>query len=220
MHITASAHGLTLHDAGKLSGVVLVAFACLFLSAQARSAEFILGLTLKQSEVSVTEEDETRDLAVLDSSVEVWPAVSLRTKERYFRGGESNWGWFIETGIGYYDVDDGPDSQLDGYYAHVVPTIFYRWNSVLSTKLKYKLGLGAGPGWMTADGDVILTREEGQPVVDFDSSGVGLAAGIFYEMSYDQWLFQLKAYGPDHSIGDYDLYLIEYRFLIGRSFSF
>ena len=80
--------------------------------------------------------------------------------------------------FGYYDVDDGPDSQLDGYYAHIVPTIFYRWNSAISTKLKYKLGLGAGPGWMTADGDVILTREEGQPMVEFDSSGVGLAAGV------------------------------------------
>lgn len=208
----------------------LLSFAllCLCYSQPVLALDFILGLSVQQSEITVYEEDETRELAVLESSIELYPAFALRTKERYFRGGESNWGWFVETGIGYYDVDEqqvGGSTKdlgtgLDGFYAHVVPTLFYRWDSRVVDDLDYKLGFGLGPGWLSADGDVILTRVEGDPRIEIDSSESGFAWGIFYEMSLNNWVAQLKAYGPEHSVSGYDLQLLEYRLVFGRSFTF
>jgi hypothetical protein len=174
--------------------------ACLLAAAwPVAGAELILGIALRDSDISVQDADSGRELARVSDKQRVVPQFVLKTRDRHF--GESSFGWFVDFGEGYVrgdrqrDVDLG--TTLSAVYWQLTPTVFYDFNRGAPVDAShFRAGFGLGLGYMDISGDVILTNEPGQPRRTYKEEKYTYSLGIFLEYSKSDWLFQIKHYGP------------------------
>lgn len=175
----------------------------LVLALPVAGAELILGIALRDSDISVQDADSGRELARVSDKQRVVPQFVVKTRDRHF--GDSSFGWFVDFGEGYVrgdrqrvngqDVDLG--TTLSAVYWQLTPTIFYDLNRGAPVEAShFRAGFGLGLGYMDVSGDVILTNEPGQPRRTYSEEKYTYSLGIFFEYSKNDWLFQIKHYGP------------------------
>jgi len=194
---------------------------------QSFAAEIFLGITAQQSTVFVSDSDTLADLAEMENKLYFLPSLSARSENNYINP-DSDWGYFLESNIGYYHVNRQVvndktiklGTKLSGLYWDLTPTIFYNFGSKTGEGWGFKTGLGIGAGYLSVSGNVVLTELTGQPVASYDDHGYGFTVGLFFEAIKDDLFFQIKAYGPDIKLGNEELQLANIKLTFGKTFTF
>jgi len=205
----------------------LLLLSLMFVAMPAFSSEVFLGITAQQSTLFISDDNTQDDLAEMEDKLSIIPALSARSENKYFSD-ESDWGYFLEFNIGYYNVNRqvvngnavNLKTRLSGLSFDLTPTIYYNFGSKKREEWAFKAGLGIGAGYLSVSGNVILTGQVGQPLLDYNDHAYGFTVGVFFEAVKNHLFFQIKGYGPDAVIGGNDIQLANIKMTIGKTFIF
>ncbi len=172
---------------------------------QAQALTFDLGVSFSQPVLDLRDENEN----ILGENAEetaIWPSISLQSKERYF--GESNWGYSLSAMAWYFSmshqkvgdkiVDFG--TSMEGYYAYLTPTFYYRFGDkyIMESKDKWNwtVGVGIGVGFLVANGTTYTNRTSSPTTESVSVNDSALSSGLFIEAVKNRWFFRFSSYGP------------------------
>jgi hypothetical protein len=190
---------------------------------KAEAAKLYISLEVGQQSIEASKTDSQDTAATLEGDLSVMPSLALSSEVRHF--GESSWGYLLELGLGFFDIDDQEldgkqvnlGTGLRGQYLLLTPTLVYVIESkALAENL---IGLGVGAGVLNVEGDMVMTELPGQPREDFSGSGIGYSVGIFWRLTTEgDWTFEVKNYAPVVVIDGYELMLHNVILKVGHSF--
>ncbi len=188
------------------------------------AAEYFIGVSAKWGRLKGEEEATGFDVAEMTSDTDLGLVLSVKSKDSYFKN--SSFGYFIELGMSSYKIDKdvspgpaGDNTGLEGQYLYLTPTAFYDFFKNNPDDWSFKIGVGFGMGYISADGIVKL---EG-PVVSLkpiDGKGFDTSIGILVEYTYKNWVFQAKEYAPSATINGVDFKIELPTFIVGYRFEF
>lgn len=184
------------------------------------AAEFYVGVSTNWALLKGEESSSGGDISELETDKKPTPVFAVKTLESYLE--DSNFGFFIEFGLDSYKVNQsvtlGTEVEgLKGEYWYATPTLFYDFTKSRQQDLKFKAGLGAGLGYLTAKG--VLHIED--PVFSdsaINGNDLNFSLGLFIELEYKRWVVQFKEYTPTAKINGIDLKLELPALLIGYRF--
>lgn len=214
-----------MHDKKLLAALIL--FSGFFaVDKQSFAAEIFLGITAQQSTLFISDADTLADLAEMENKLYFLPTLSARSENNYINP-DSDWGYFLESNIGYYRVNRQVvnnktiklGTKLSGLYWDLTPTIFYNFGSKAGENWGFKAGLGIGAGYLSVSGKVVFTELAGQPMASYHDHDYGFTVGLFFEAIKDDLFFQIKGYGPDIKSGNEELQLANIKLTFGKTFS-
>ncbi len=193
----------------------------------ASAGEIFLGISAQQSTLYISDKDTLTEFAIMESSLHFLPTLIARSKNNYFTD-NTYWGFFLEFNIGYYDLDRqitnknivNLNTNISGFFWDLTPTLFYNFGSKEKEKWAFKTGIGIGIGYLSVEGTVVLTEKTGQPLVTYDDDGYGYTVGAFIEITKNDWVYQVKMFGPSLIVGDTDFQLGNINITLMRAFNF
>ena len=168
-----------------------------------RNSIIKVGLGFRSDELKVIDEVSNGE-GTLVSDHGIQPAIALGFENSYF--GESRWGYSALLGYTRFEMDEQKigdanvnlGTSADGELLFLAPSIFYTFGAKHYDGAYLKLGLALGIGYLSTEGDVLLTSLSGDPSYDFDISSdpLSASAGFFIEGGYHDWFIRLQAAGP------------------------
>jgi len=147
--------------------------------------------------------------------------VYLATRFKQNDGLWDNWGYFLEAGLGSYNINTQAvdeefvnlGTKINGKYAYLTWILYYKHRFKGDAYFAY--GLGAGIGYLSADGNVKLTEVSGEPTVNIDLSDVSASGGLYMEYFRSKWFVRLAAYGPSFTEEPYEFGVSEAKVIYG-----
>jgi hypothetical protein len=206
----------------------LLAVFGLLMPATAHALTLNLAASISQPSLTVKSRANNAVLGTLTSKAELWPSVSLKTREHYF--GNSKFGSTTEMMFWYLHLDHqqvggqqiNMGTSADGYYAYLTPTLYYRFGdrySMESPNWMASIGIGVGVGYLNVKGSIITTGVQPQTRQSININGIGLSTGLFFEIMKKRWFFRFTSFGPSLNTGSHNLQLHDTAIQIGRSFA-
>jgi hypothetical protein len=193
-------------------GAILVS-AVLLVPSPVQAITIDLGASFSQPVVETRPIDSNTKLAESASPSSIWPSISFQSKERYF--GDSNWGYSLSAMAWYYSVDQQKDgggdfvdynTAIEGYYAYLTPTIYYRFGDkhVMQSKDKWNwsVGIGLGIGYLVAHGNVYTNYSSTKTTEQIDINNGAVSSGLFIEAVKNRWFVRFSSYGPESDNSD------------------
>lgn len=137
---------------------------------------------------------------------------------------DSDWGYFMEMGFGSYNINTQAidedilslGTHINGKYAYLAWVLYYKHRFQGDAYLAY--GIGAGVGYLHAEGNVKLTEDTGEPTINVNVSNVSGSAGLYAEYFRKKWFVRLAAYGPNFTDEPYKYAISEAKVILGRRF--
>lgn len=198
----------------------------LLLAPGADAAELLVGLASKGSSIDIKDDATGNLVAEASDRYRPTPVFAIKTRDRYWDE-QSGWGLFVEFSEGYIKADHQVvagqrvdlGTALSAIYWHLTPTVFYNFTRDDPVEeWGFRAGMGIGVGYMDISGDAVLTEVVGTPRVEFDDEAYTYSFGVFIELSKDNWVFQLKNYGPVMDTNGYELQTNNVSVIFGRRF--
>ena len=136
----------------------------------------------------------------------MYPTYFFRAGSPYVLSENKKWGFYFEAGfsnfsmskqnVGNDEIDLG--TSVDGNYWYITPIGFYLFGPVPKNKdeLSVITGIGLGPGYVSARGNMILTEDGSNELLKVDTQGVDLAVSILIEARYGKWVSRIYGGGP------------------------
>lgn len=219
----------------KKGGVPGVAYQSLILAlalvfsvaghAEPEGNSFLLSLSMRQLSLDVYDKGATEPAGTLTNDLLVLPDIGVETAARY--PGDGGWGYRFVASAGYFDMDTQEVGSSDrdlgtdarGYYLYAMPVGFYDFARASGGRA-LRAGLGLGAGYLHSDGDILLTGKPGQPRQSVRLADLAPAYGLFLEYDAAQWSYQLSAYSPEVTEGNFEYNLFDIGIRIRRRFCF
>ncbi|BCE01943.1 hypothetical protein [Marinicellulosiphila megalodicopiae] len=160
--------------------------------------------------LSVIEKNsKNAELAKMSKGLTIVPSVVISSNAKYIWE-DDNWGYHVQVKGGWYTMDkqtideqsEDLGTQIKGISIYAVPVGYYHFNKKVVDNWTYKLGLGAGLGWVSLDGDTKITKTNHTltgEMVSIDNTGFGTAMGIYFEANYKNHSVVLQNYAPQIS---------------------
>lgn len=138
---------------------------------------------------------------------------------------DTNWGYLMEFGFGSFNIHTQSvdkevvslDTDVNGKYLYLTWVLYHKHR--LKSDAYFSYGLGLGVGYLDADGDVKLTEEAGEPVVDVNVSDFSGSTGFYIEYQREKWFMRLVSYGPRFTEEPYEFGVAESKLIVGRRFT-
>lgn len=171
-----------------------------------------LGASISQPVVETRQIDSNTKLAESATPSSIWPSISFQSKERYF--GNSNWGYSLSGMAWYYSVDKQKEgdkfvdynTSVEGYYAYLTPTIYYRFGDryIMESKDKWNwsVGIGLGIGYLVANGNVYTNYSSTKTTEKINVNNGAVSSGLFIEAVKNRWFVRFSSYGPESDNSD------------------
>lgn len=137
--------------------------------------------------------------------------LSLNSPYEYY--GTSSSGYYIAYNIKTFDFNkqdttiSGSDiteadlgTSVSGYNIYAYASMFFNFGDkfiITDNDSALKLGLGAGLGFLKADGTMILTERPGSPLINIDINDFGLSFGFFVDYRYGPWILRVETIGTE-----------------------
>lgn len=177
-------------------------------------ASITVGIGGRQTSVTVTRVD-TQDNGKLVESDDAW-FLSYNTRASYFQESSLGYSWMFnlssfsahhqETATNPKVIED-LGTRVDGYFAYVVPTIFYNiGDKHRGTWLR--IGVGLGLGLSEFSGDIILTNSttpNDRVQISNGPSNLFFAGGLSIEGQIDYFTFRVSVAGPGVNYDGYKI---------------
>ena len=189
------------------------------------AAELFLGISVNQAHL---EDDEGSSINPQESDKDFNLSFAARSFDSFW--GNSKYGYYIEFGIDTFTVEDHTvwglegqpkeyiDTSTSGEYFYLVPIAFYEFNKSSSPNWSFKIGVGAGIGYLTIDGTVIANRPTGTAVEHINGSDFSFTTGLVIKYEYKNFVFQAKEFIPKGTIDGLNLELQLPSIAIGYKF--
>ena len=194
----------------KLCFIVLLLF-----SSDAFAYEIYLGVDVGLKTLTVRDsKNDNTNLGTMKSKFTVSPSVGYQTSEYYFSD-TSKWGYYFEVNGATYTTDkqqvidpDGVhildlDTEIKGFSLYALPVIYYHFNRFSDNrKISYKLGAGAGIGYLDLNGTIKVTNlshPEFDEYKTVNSANYGYTMGFYFEIAYKNFSYSVQGYGPSTS---------------------
>lgn len=154
----------------------------------------------------------------------------LRAGTPYVLSENKKWGYYFETGfsnfsmkkqnVGYDERDLG--TSVDGNYWYVAPVGFYLFGPVPKNKneLSVIAGVGVGVGYLSAKGDMLLTEDGSNELLQVDVKGTDLAVSVLLEARYGAWMTRIYGGGPSLDKGESSYSIFAFSWDFGYVFTF
>jgi hypothetical protein len=181
--------------------------ATLLFQTPAQAITIDLGGSFSQPVVETRLVDSNTKLAESASNSSLWPSISLQSRERFI--GDSNWGYSISAMAWYFSVDKQKEgdklvdynTSVEGYYAYLTPTLYYRFGDryVMESKDKWNwsVGIGLGIGYLVANGNVYTNYSSSKTTEKISVNNGAASSGIFIEAVRNRWFVRFSSYGPE-----------------------
>lgn len=189
----------------------------------ANSAELFLGISVNQAHL---EDDEGSSINPQESDKDFNLSFAARSFDSFW--GKSKAGYYFEFGIDTYTVEDHEVwglvekediyTSTSGEYFYLVPIAFYEFNKSGSPNWSFKVGVGAGIGYLTIDGTVIANRPTGTAVEHINGSDFSFTTGLVIKYEYKNFVIQAKEFIPKGTINGLNLELQLPSIAIGYKF--
>jgi len=146
--------------------------------------------------------DDMKPAGTMTSDVSLFPV--FRVQLPYQMTGKSQWGWYTELEAKPFQLSKqlvadqivALDTEVSGWYWHITPIGFYRWQLSKNTEVFHILqGIGLGLGYQDVSGTMMLTEDLSNEVVHIDSRGLDLSVSVITEFQYQFWLVRIYAGG-------------------------
>lgn len=186
--------------------------ATLLFQSPAQAITIDLGASYSQPVVETRPIGSNTKLAESASDSSLWPTISLQSRERFF--GDSNWGYSISAMAWYFSVDKQKqgdkfvdyNTSIEGYYAYLTPTIYYRFGDryVMESKDKWNwsVGIGIGIGYLVANGNVYTNYSATKTTEKISVNNGAASSGFFIEAVKNRWFVRFSSYGPESDNSD------------------
>lgn len=186
--------------------------ATLLFQTPAQAITIDLGASISQPVVETRQIDSNTKLAESATPSSIWPSISFQSKERYF--GNSNWGYSLSGMAWYFSVDKQKEgdkfvdynTSVEGYYAYLTPTIYYRFGDryVMESKDKWNwsVGIGLGIGYLVANGNVYTNYSATKTTEKISVNNGAVSSGLFIEAVKNRWFVRFSSYGPESDNND------------------
>lgn len=166
-------------------------------------ASITVGIGSRQTGVTVTRLN-TEDTGKLVEQEGTW-FLSYNTRASYFRESDFGYRWMFNlSSFEAYHQETAPEviedlgTHVDGYFAYVVPTIFYNFGDKYRGNW-FRFGIGLGLGMTEFHGDIILTdstRPNDRVTISNGPSNLFFAGGLFIEAQLSAFTFRIATAGP------------------------
>jgi len=139
--------------------------------------------------------------------------ISLTLNSPYNYFGTSSAGYYINYNLKTFDfnkqdttitgssiTETNLGTSVSGYNVYTYASIFFNFGDKFlktDTYRAFKIGIGAGLGYLKASGDMILTDRAGSPLINIDISSFGLVAGIYADYRFGPWVIRIEAFGTE-----------------------
>ena len=187
------------------------------------------GISLNSVDFDVYDKGSSSPNGTLSEDFSFSPLITVGSPYRYFGG--SNWGGLMEYSFSGFQLNrqilgDDPDNLVDlgtsvkGYYAFITPTVFYSFfGQEAHNEKNHALiaGLGAGLGYLKADGDIIFT-ESTRERVDIDISDASLAVSVFVDYRMGNIMTRVSGGLVTVSHGEFDYDAFGFKWELGYVF--
>lgn len=167
-------------------------------------SNLLLGFSAKSLDYDYYRPADAIDPAgTMTSDFSLFPLFRIQLP--YQMKGKRQWGWYTEFEAKPFElseqlVDDQVvdlDTAVEGWFWHVTPVVFYRWQISKNTEVFHILqGLGVGLGYQRVSGNMKLTEDLSNDLVQIDSDGFDLSVSVITEFQYQHWLARVYAGGP------------------------
>ncbi len=159
-----------------------------------------LGVSLKEQRIHVKESFWGDEFGTLSSGFQPTILVDIGSPYQYF--GQSDFGWYVLCAFRHFDTDkqlvgaSNSSQELgtsaSGYMMYLTPMIF--WGPSKDDELPtFKIGAGAGIGYINASGDVIFTETDEMERHKIDISDAAFTVGLLMEAVRNSLLFRFSA---------------------------
>lgn len=202
----------------------LILFILFFVNSSASAVTLDVGVSLGSIAFEVKDVDGEKLLGEMKEDLGENIYIATRFKQNDgIRG--TNWGYFMEFGFGSYNIHtQAVDEEIinlgtdvNGKYAYLTWVLYYKHH--FNGDAYFAYGLGAGLGYLTADGDVKLTEEPGDPIINVEVSDFSVSAGLYAEYFRKKWFVRLAAYGPNYTEEPYQFGVSDARIILGHRFT-
>jgi len=105
---------------------------------------------------------------------------------------------------GGQDQAENLGTSVDGYNVNAFWTYFYNYGDkyiINERSQSFKIGVGAGIGYLKADGNIVLTEVGGMPVSNIGVNDFGYVISVYFNYRYGPWSIRMDLY--DTFVGDY-----------------
>ena len=138
---------------------------------------------------------------------------------------DTNWGYLMEFGFGSFNIHTQSVDQeivnfntdVNGKYLYLTWILYYKHR--LKSDAYFSYGLGLGVGYLDAEGDVKLTEEIGEPIVDVNVSDISGSTGFYIEYQREKWFMRLVSIGPRFTEEPYEFGIAATRLIVGHRFT-
>lgn len=186
------------------------------------AAQTFIGVSTNWALLKGEERSTGYHVMEMTSDKDLKPALSVKSMNMYFTN--SSFGYFIESGIESYSLHRNvyPGSvavktRLEGQYLYLTPTAFYDFIKGNPGHESFKIGVGLGIGYLTADGKVMINGPE-IDIRTIDGKNFGTSIGLILEYTYENWVFIAKEYTPGATIDGIDFIIELPTFMVGYRF--
>jgi hypothetical protein len=153
--------------------------------------------------------------------------LSVGTPYHYF--GETNMGYNLMWNVSSFHMNkqevsgenDDLGTSVTGNFMYLSPTLFYNFGDKRtsgSTGTSLKICLGAGVGYLRADGDIILTETPSRERLTVDVDAFSWAYGVSFDLRMGRLFMKLAGAGPEVNKGGHMYILNDISYTIGYSF--
>ena len=216
----------------KIYGFIVIISLGLITNVNADALDEVAGYTInvgiksKQLDFDVSEEGSLKTSGSLTEGSFVTQHLSINSPYHFFSENQ-RWGYYFEYGFGNFEmnVQNSGDLEVDlgtsakGSYLYFSPVAFYNFGDSIKLKKKdsFMFGIGAGIGYLQADGNIVLTETTNQ-LVNFDVNGVDLSVFVVMEYLHDEWFFRAQGGGPSLTDAGFDYEIFDFSLVVGYSF--
>jgi hypothetical protein len=140
------------------------------------------------------------ELGVLASGFQPTVFVDIGSPYKFF--GESNLGWYVLYSFRHFDADkqlvgESKESldlgtSASGYMMYLTPVIFLGSRGD-EASTRFRIGMGAGVGYVNASGDIVYTETDELERHDIDISNASYTFGILMEGMQHNVLIRVSA---------------------------
>lgn len=191
---------------------LILAISLVYFPICANAAELFLGISVNQAHL---EDDEGSSINPQESDKDFNLSFAARSFDSFW--GKTKTGYYLEFGIDTFTVEDHTVwglvekediyTSTSGEYFYLVPIAFYEFNKSGSPNWSFKVGVGAGIGYLTIDGTVIANRPAGTAVEHINGSDFSFTTGLVIKYEYNNFVFQAKEFTPKGTIDGLNLEL-------------
>lgn len=175
-------------------------------------ASVTAGIGGRSIKIEVTEQS-SGDHGVIAENKEDEIFLLYSTRASYFGDSAVGYAWLLN--LSTFNLEEQEvsgsavdlNTNVDGYFASVVPTLFYNIGDRYRGHY-LRAGVGIGLGVARFEGEVVLT-DSSQPDdrvhITNGSSDVFTALGVFLDYQYENFALRLSSSGPNLNQNGYDI---------------